>query len=89
MYLLDSQQYDIEELVGAVIRDSDTDPAYSAVTAANLIKCYIKVMQEITDDFYCNDIESYFQKNHFTSEEYHVFMDKYHKETSYYRSQIF
>lgn len=89
LYLLDFEQYDIEELVSAVIHDSDEDPKYSAVTTANLIKCYIKVMQELTDDYYCDSIEEYFSKNHFTPEEYKLFIDKYNKEATYYRSQIF
>ena len=89
MYLLNSQQYDIEELVGAVLHDSETDPEYSAVTCANLIKCYIKVMQELTEDFDCNDMEEYFLKNQFTPEEYQLFIEKYNKEATYFTSQKF
>ena len=89
MYLLNSQQYDIEELVGAVLDDSETDPAYSAVTCSNLIKCYIKVMQELTEDCEYSDMEDFFYKNQFTPEEYQIFMEKYKKEAEYYRSQKF
>ena len=89
MYLLDFEQYNIEELVGAVLQDSDTDPHYSAVTTANLIKCYIKVMQELEEDFYCSDIENYFLKNQYTTEEYKLFMEKYNRESTVYHSQIF
>lgn len=89
IYLLDFEQYNIEELVGAVLQDSDTDPHYSAVTTGNLIKCYIKVMQELEEDFYCSDIENYFLKNQYTTEEYKLFMEKYNRESTVYHSQIF
>lgn len=89
MYLLEFSEYDIEDLVCAVIHDSDIDPEYSAVTCANRIKCYIKVMQELTDDFDYSDLEDYFRKNQFTPEEYQLFMDKYNKEATHYRSVKF
>ena len=46
-YMLRIHSIDIELLIENVIEDSDDDPHYSAVTATNLVKCYIEIMEEL------------------------------------------
>ena len=41
LYLIEYSMYYTDELISSVLEDSEEDPHYSAVTASNLIKCYI------------------------------------------------
>lgn len=84
VYLLDDVDYNICQLIYNILSDSPTDPHYSAVTASNLIKCYIQIMDELGGKTY-NDIEEYFQMKLFTKEEYQLFEASRKKESEYYR----
>lgn len=49
-YMLHIQRFDIELLIENVLEDSEEDPHYSAVTATNLVKCYIEMMRELGEN---------------------------------------
>ena len=84
-YLLHIQIYDIELLVENVLGDSEQDPQFSAVTATNLIKCYIQVMNELGEALPYSNVEEFFEFNAYTQEEYLTFEEKRKKESEYYR----
>ncbi len=63
LYLLNHMDGFIEQLVYDVLTDSQTDPHYSAVTATNLIKCNIQVMQQFNKKIPYTDVKGYFKYN--------------------------
>ena len=89
IYLLEYTEYCIENLVYDVLHDSTSDPHYSAVTASNLIKTYIEMMNELKQELPFYDIKSFFEFNLFTPEEYELFMRKYESELSYYVGEVY
>lgn len=89
LYLLNFMDYNIEEFIYLVIDDSEKDPHYSAVTANNLIKCLIRVMQEFNIDCPYQDVKSYFERSHISIEEYNIFEGKRLKESKYYIGKQF
>lgn len=84
LYLLNFMDDYIDKLVYKVMTDSQTDPHYSAVTASNLIKCYIQVMQQFNKEIPYTDVRGYFKYNMFTDEEYEFFEKSRRKESEYY-----
>ncbi len=84
LYLLNHMDGFIEQLVYDVLTDSQTDPHYSAVTATNLIKCYIQVMNRLNKEIPYTDIRSYFKYNLLTDDEYEFFEKSRRKESKYY-----
>ena len=89
LYLLKFMDDYIENLIYDVLSDSPQDPHYSAVTACNLIKCYIKVMNENNREINYCDIKGYFENHSFTKQEYERFLESAQKETEYYIGEIF
>ena len=78
--------YPVMELqVEQVLNDSEADPDYSAIAAANTIKCYIQIMTDLGNPLKFDSVEGFFKVNGFTNEEYRVFEDKRKKEAKYYR----
>lgn len=63
LYLLNFMEDYIDQLVYKVMTDSQTDPHYSAVTATNLIKCNIQVMQQFNKKIPYTDVKGYFKYN--------------------------
>lgn len=63
LYLLNFLEDYIDQLVYKVMTDSQTDPHYSAVTATNLIKCNIQVMQQFNKKIPYTDVKGYFKYN--------------------------
>lgn len=61
LYLLNFMEDYIDQLVYKVMTDSQTDSHYSAVTATNLIKCYIQVMNQFNKEIPYTDIRGYFK----------------------------
>lgn len=84
-YLLYSQRYDIESLIENVLEDSEDDPHFSAVTATNLIKCYIDIMEQIGEKLPYSNIKEFFRHIGFSEQEYLSFEEKRKKEAEYYR----
>ena len=89
IYLLEYTEHYIENLVYDVLHDSTSDPHYSAVTASNLIKTYIEMMNELKQELPFYDIKSFFEFNMFTPEEYELFIRKYESELSYYVGEVY
>lgn len=89
IYLLEYTEHYIENLVYDVLHDSTSDPHYSAVTASNLIKTYIEMMNELKQELPFYDIKSFFEFNLFTPEEYELFLRKYESELSYYVGEVY
>ena len=87
--MLEYTEHCIENLVYDVLHDSTSDPHYSAVTASNLIKTYIEMMNELKQELPFYDIKSFFEFNLFTPEEYELFMRKYESELSYYVGEVY
>lgn len=88
-YLMTYFEYYIDDLVQDVVDDDALDPEYSAVTAENLIKCYISVAKEFGFALPYSDVASYFQSCDYTSEEYQTFVDRKKKESDYYIGRQF
>lgn len=83
-YLLNHLDGYIEDLIYAVLEDSEEDPQYSTVTAANLIKCYIEVEEALGHPLPYNSVEEYLRFNGHTSEEVELFEQKRLHESAYY-----
>lgn len=77
----------IEDMCYAVLQDSEEDPQYSAVTASNLIKCYIEVEKALGHQLPYYSVEEYLRFNCFTSEEVELFEKKRLHESVYYRGK--
>ena len=84
-YMLHIQRFDIELLIENVIEDSEEDPHYSAVTATNLVKCYIEIMGELGEKLPYTDVEGFVKAIGFSNEDYLLFEKKRKKESQYYR----
>lgn len=89
MYLLRHMETTIEQSVYSVLNDSESDPQFSAVTTANLINCYICVMQNMQIELPYHDVFSFFQCNMISEQDYEVFIKKYNCEKTYYVGKIF
>ncbi len=81
--------YCIDDLIDNVLDDSEEDPHYSAVTANNLIKCYVKVCSEWGMEVPFFNAETYFGWSNRTAAEYRRFEEKRVKEQMYYIGEIF
>lgn len=84
-YMLHIQRFDIELLIENVLNDSDNDPHYSAVTATNLVKCYIEIMHELGEKLPYHDVKDFIKNIGFSEQEYLLFEEKRKKEALYYR----
>lgn len=84
-YMLHIQSLDIELLIENVIEDSEEDPHYSAVTAANLVKCYIEIMEELGEKLPYTNVEGFVKAIGFSNDDYLLFEKKRKKESEYYR----
>lgn len=89
LYLLRFTDDYIENLVYDVLDDSEEDPHYSAVTATNLIKCYIDVMEHFDIELPYKDVDDYLKDNCcLSSEEHKKFTQFTEKEKTYYIGKI-
>lgn len=83
-YMLNSLEHYISMDAYNVLEDSEEDPQYSAVTTANLIKCYIDVKRSLGEPTIYSTVEEYLYDIGFTSEEVKLFEKKRSVEASYY-----
>ena len=74
----------IEMFVEQVLDDSKVEPEYSAVATANVIKCYVQIMEEIGEKRPYNNIEEFFAFNGYTKDEYLLFEERRKNEAQYY-----
>lgn len=84
-YMLHIQSFDIELLIENVIEDSEEDPHYSAITATNLVKCYIEIMEDLGEKLPYTDVEGFIKTIGFSNKDYLLFEKKRKKESKYYR----
>ena len=84
LYLLGFIESDIEDLIYKVLNDSKTDPHYSAVTATNMLKCYVEVMNDLGEKLPYSNMQEFFVSDFFTEEEYRAFEESREKESKYY-----
>ena len=89
MYILEFFDYYTEELVGNVIFDSKTDPHYSAVCAANHIKCFIQIMSDLGQELPYNDVKGYILRCGFSQEDCAIFEERYKNEFEDYNGKKF
>lgn len=88
LYLMYHTEFDIECLIYNVLEDSETDTHYSAVTAANMIYCYIDVMESLDKSVGYNDHIGFLDAMMLTDEEKDLFESKRKKELEYYVGDI-
>ena len=72
-----------------VIYDSETDPKFSAVSAANHLICYIAFMKHCGEEIKFDSIESFLKSSHYSDDEYEKFKILYTKELEYYVGKVF
>jgi hypothetical protein len=89
LYILKHINTYIDGLINEILADSEVDPHYSAVTATNLIKCYIDLMTQLGETLPYHDVESYFKFNAFEKKEYTAFEKRRKKESEYYVGKQF
>lgn len=85
LYVLNFIDDYLNDFIYEILNDSKEDPHYSAVTATNIIKCYIDVMKDLGKSLPYSDVKSYFDFNVYTDEEYNAFEKSRKKESEYYR----
>ena len=78
-YMLHIQSFDIERLIENVIEDSEEDPHFSAVTATNLVKCYIEIMENLGEKLPYSDVEGFIKTSGFSNKDYILFEKKREK----------
>lgn len=83
-YMLRIQHFDIELFIENVLEDSEENPHYSAVTATNLVKCYIEIMNELGENLSYSDVEGFVKNIGYSYEDYLLFEKKRKKESEYY-----
>ena len=84
-YLLNNYDVHIGDLIDNVLSDDESDRHYSAVAAANRIKCYIDIMNELGKTLPYKSVEQFFDFNAYTKEEYRRFEEIRQKESVFYR----
>lgn len=89
VYLMRHTAYDIDDLVEKVLNDDEKDPEYSAVTAVNMLTCYIHVMRRLGEEVPYANVEEYFAYSWRSPEEYRRFIESARKESAYYHGRIF
>lgn len=89
-YILEHADYYIDQLIDNVMEDSEIDPEYSAVTANNLIICFLRLQKMLDDSFPINTVKEYilFTPYH-TMRDYEKFERKRKKESAYYIGKQF
>lgn len=89
-YLLKYSKYYIDQLIDFVMDDSESDPQYSAVTANNLLICFLQVHKMLDHTYPFHTVKEYFFATHYyTEKNYKVFEEKRRKESAYYIGEQF
>lgn len=83
MYLLPHIDDHIEKTIYDVLKDSEVDPHFSAITTYNMIHCYLAIAVDMGYED-CENVTAYMQERCFSSEEISRFMHLKEKESSYY-----
>ena len=83
-YLLRFMDEYIESMLYSVLEDSFDQPEYSAVTAHNLIKCYMKVLNDCKISCNFSSAREYMIERCFSMNEIESFEQKRRAEAEYY-----
>ena len=79
----------IEQMLYSVLADSEEDPEYSAVTLFNLVKCYIKVSQDLGIHTDYSTASEYLRAQCLDETDIEILERKRQKESSYYHGVQF
>ena len=82
-FILGDISFHIDDLIIEVLEDDKSQPEHSSVYVSNLIKCYIKVMQDIGKPEPYDSVHGYF-KFFRDEEDYQAFEESRKKESEYY-----
>ena len=89
-YLLMYTDYYIDNFIDNVMNDSESDPKYSAVTAKNLIICFLQIQKMLDHTYPFHTVKEYFLATHYyTEKDYKIFEEKRSKESVYYIGEQF
>lgn len=88
LYLMRFVDDYIERFVNQVLSDSEEDPHWSAITAENMIYCYINVMKWLGKNLDFDDVKSYFKAYWFSDAEYELFEKKCQEEAKIYIGEM-
>ena len=88
-YLMYYMEDYIIKLVYNVLDNSKDDPHYSAVTATNLIKCYVKVANDKGVQLPYKTVEEFFRYFDLSLEEYEHFERQRKEELAIYVGEVF
>ena len=88
-FLLEHMNQYIDDFAYEVLNDSEEEPEKSAVALNNVIKCYIKVENEMGIHRGYSTVEEYLTNSCFTPEEITLIEKKRVKEAVYYRGEQF
>lgn len=88
-FLLEHMDQYIDDFAYEVLHDSEEEPEKSAVALNNVIKCYIKVENEMGIHRGYSNVEEYLANSCFTPEEIALIEKKRAKEAVYYRGEQF
>lgn len=83
-YLLQHIGYYIGDLVDCVLEDSFEDPEYSAVTANNLIICFLRVQKMLGCLNSISTVKEYFLCSNYSEVDYQEFERRRNIEKAYY-----
>ena len=88
-FLLEHMDQYIASFIYDILHDSEEDPEWSAVALNNVIKCYIKVENEMGIQCGYSNVEEYLAYACCTPEEIALIEKKRVKEAVYYRGEQF
>ena len=88
-YILRDLNFNLLKYIQDVLDDDENSPNYSAVYTRNMIKCYIKLMNQIDNQIPFKDVKSYILYNDFSEQEYNKFEKSRKRESSYYKGKQF
>ena len=88
-YLLSFTEDEIEHLIYNVLENSKDDPHYSAVTANNMLVCYMEIMTSLGKELPYSNMESFFEYLLLSEEEYDNYKQQYDDEKIIYVGRFF
>lgn len=84
-YILRGTDCNLQIYIQEVLDDQLDSPEHSAVYTSNMIKCYIKLMNETGNILPFDDVKGYLLYNGFSKQEYERFESSRKKEAEYYK----
>lgn len=88
-YILRDINFNLPIYIQEVLDDEEDTPDHSAVYVCNMIKCYIKLMNQAGNKLPYNDVKGYIIYNDFNEQEYEQFENIRKNESFYYKGEQF